>query len=285
MRTGPVSVSNSSTLRTTSAVDISGPITLPPVTDQSLHSSPAEQPADPVPVPSSSNDDPAPVSTYVRPQTPTEATFAAQATPDITDHGTHEHKTENQGSVLLEDHVSAPSTCVTNHSQFPVVAEFKQTPESPFSKYLKYPCMPASSTKKRKASSMPKAITGLQFRKMLQEKREKKEREDQEKLRRKEERLRKKKMKEEQTKLKKQKQLERKRKMMEKRHKNDEKKMLKHLDSDSDDATAVAANLCYMCEKPYGSDFIECEKCFRRFHFDCVQDEMLDDVPFECKFC
>ena len=168
-----------------------------------------------------SNENPAPVSTYVRPQTLTEATFKAQATPDITDHDAHQHKTENQGSVVLEDHVSTPSTCVTNHMQNPVVPELRQTPESQFSKY---PSMPASSTKKRKVSSMPKAIIGLQFRKMLQEKLEKKEREDQEKLRRKEECLRKK-MKEEKTKLKKQKQLEH--MVMEKCCKNEEKKMLR----------------------------------------------------------
>ena len=61
--------------------------------------------------------------------------------------------------------------------------------------------------------------------------------------------------------------------------------MEKETASDSDDATVVAPGKCYKCEEPYGKDFIECDQLFRRFHITCVQNEMIDGVPFECKYC
>ncbi|KAH3836008.1 hypothetical protein DPMN_109377 [Dreissena polymorpha] len=39
-------------------------------------------------------------------------------------------------------------------------------PESPFSKHLKFPTTPASSSKKKKSVSLPKAITGHDYRKL-----------------------------------------------------------------------------------------------------------------------
>lgn len=221
-----VSASNNTTMMTSSAVDISSQTTSPSVTSQSLDSSPEEQSGDPAPLQSSPNNDPAPVSTNGHPETPVEATIVAQPSLETADHGTPAHNEGNQDSVSpaeTENHVDAwsSSTCVNNKCQSSLVAQLKQTPSSPFSKY---PSTPTSSTKKRKAPVRPKAITGHEYRRLLQEKREKKERGEQEKLRTKEERINKMKMKEEQTKSKKQIQLERKRILMQKRRQNEKEK-------------------------------------------------------------
>ena len=185
---------------------------------------------------------------------------------------------------------SITDACVTNVADTPVKgAEFipgaSTAPESPFSKHLKYPTVPASNSKRKKPLPTPKAITGHGYRKLLQEKRALKEKQEKEKQQRKEERLRKKELKEQQDKIKKLRQLERKNAMQERKRKALEKFIEKATASDSDDAAVVATGKCYKCEQSYKVDFIECDKCFRKFHIACVQEEMIDDVPFECNYC
>ncbi|XP_060580984.1 glutamic acid-rich protein-like [Ruditapes philippinarum] len=120
---------------------------------------------------------------------------------------------------------------------------------------------------------------------MLKEKQEKKELEEREKQKRKEERLRKKIQREEQMKLKKKIRFERQRALMQKRKQKAHASLKNQLESDSDDAVEIKSGICYTCESQYTEEFIECEKCQRRFHIVCVQNEMIDGVPFECKFC
>ena len=38
----------------------------------------------------------------------------------------------------------------------------------------------------------------------------------------------------------------------------------------------VDANTCFTCEKPYDTDFIECNNCMRRFHIACVCDDYIE---------
>ena len=57
------------------------------------------------------------------------------------------------------------------------------------------------------------------------------------------------------------------------------------MDEGSDDAMDIDPGKCYQCEEEYDEDnYIQCEKCIRRFHLSCVEGEMLFDT-FECKYC
>lgn len=162
----------------------------------------------------------------------------------------------------------------------------KKTPESPFSKHLKYPEVQASQSKKRKMAPLPKAITGQAYRQLMLEKKALKEQQEKEKIKRKEERIQKKAMKDEQLRIKKIAQLERKRAMQEKKRKAAEKAVQEATASDSDDSQVpVVVGNCYKCEQPYENEYMVCDKCFRKFHVNCVQDDIIEGIPFECKYC
>lgn len=62
---------------------------------------------------------------------------------------------------------------------------------------------------------------------------------------------------------------------------------LENSDSDHENSLVVDRNMCYACETPYTDDYIECCRCFKRFHLTCVEDENegFEDLPFECRFC
>ena len=178
---------------------------------------------------------------------------------------------------------SAP--VVSDATALPVaaVAPTTSAPESPFSKYLKYPEIPKTKTTKRKVLPLPKAITGVAYRQLLLEKKEQKEREKREKEMRKEQRARQKILKEE---TKKQKKIAREKVMLARKKKKIEKDLEKAMGSDSDDSSEkIVPGKCYKCEDQYANEYIECEKCFRRFHIACVENEIIDDVPFECQYC
>lgn len=212
--------------------------------------------------------DQAQTDTYVQPPSPVTPIQSPQIKSPLTDVS----QTDLPVAVNSPNAANLPSTTCN-------------PPASPFSKYLKYPVVPQKNVKKRKIQPLPKAITGHEYRKLMQEKKELKEKELKEKIRRKEERVQKKMLKEEQTKIKKLQQAERKKVRMEKKRKAAEKMVEDATKSDSDDAAEVIVGKCYKCDQSYGNEFIECENCSRRFHITCVQEEMIDSVPFECKYC
>ncbi|KAH3816548.1 hypothetical protein DPMN_118065 [Dreissena polymorpha] len=80
-------------------------------------------------------------------------------------------------------------------------------------------------------------------------------------------------------------QMERKKAMQKRKRKAAEEMMEKETASDIDEATVVAPGKCYKCEAPYEKDFIEFDHCFRRIQITCVNNKMIDGVPFECKYC
>lgn len=134
---------------------------------------------------------------------------------------------------------------------------------------------------------MPKAITGTAYRQLLLEKKQKREQEIQEKLERKQERDRKRKEKEEEKKRKKVAQLEKKKKReaeKERRRAHREEMLQAVMQSDSDDSADIVPGICYTCERAYDT-FIQCIKCMRRFHIECVEAEFIADIEFECKYC
>lgn len=163
-------------------------------------------------------------------------------------------------------------------------------PASPFSKFLAIPVATTSTsnTKSRaKKTALPKAITGSAYRKLLVEKKAQKDQELHDKLRRKEERLQKRKEREQDKDRKKREQVFKRQRKADEREKKRilREKMLN--DSDSDDAQHVSVGKCYACEQGY-DDYIECSHCFKRFHFQCATDELMEtveDMPFECKYC
>lgn len=151
-------------------------------------------------------------------------------------------------------------------------------------------------TKKRaKQPPMPKAITGIKYRELLEKKQKAKEEDERVKKERQIERERKRKEREEEKERKKsdreekrQKKLESEKSKKEKRR-NMRERLLRELneESDSDNAMEVGEGECYACEMPYDA-FIACTKCFRHFHLDCVNEDFvegLEEVPFECKYC
>lgn len=164
---------------------------------------------------------------------------------------------------------------------------------SPFSKHLNIPT-PKTNTKCKavKKIVMPKAITGSAYRKLMEEKQKRKEEEQEKKEHRKAEREAKRKLKEEENIKRKAEAEAKRRKRAEDKQKKRalREKLLQYLensDSDSDTALEVDKMMCYTCELPYSTDFIECSSCFRRFHIECVEDDYLniDGLPFECKYC
>ncbi|XP_053403149.1 uncharacterized protein LOC123555840 [Mercenaria mercenaria] len=171
---------------------------------------------------------------------------------------------------------------------------------SPFSKHLSIPSPKvAAKSKVVKRLSIPKAITGSAYRKMMQDKIAQKEKDALEKEKRKEERLQKRKLKEEMlAKKKAESEAKRKRNAQEKEQKQQRREMRERLmqaravleDSSSDDndnAVPIDRRKCYTCDSAYTTDFIECVSCFRRFHIECVDDDYLnvEGLPFECKYC
>lgn len=164
----------------------------------------------------------------------------------------------------------------------------KPTTESPFSRHLKVPVVTATKKPTRQRVHIPKAITGDAFRKILIEKKAMKEKEEADKKKRKEERIEKQQKRKELSEKKKAETELRKRQRQQKNFEKERQQIRKAFgDSDeSDEMMASDPANCFKCDAPYIQDnYIQCDKCFRRFHMDCVEEEEMLLEPFECKYC
>jgi hypothetical protein len=165
-------------------------------------------------------------------------------------------------------------------------------PPSPFSKHLSLPLIDKCTTPRVQKTTIPKAITGSAYRKLLQERKIQKEEQEKEKEQRKQERIAKRKMKEDEKFKKRAEKEAKRREQAEKRRRKRElrEKLLQSLensDEESDGGVQVDTSACFTCEKPYDTDFMECSNCFRRFHIECACDDYMavEGLPFECKYC
>lgn len=188
---------------------------------------------------------------------------------------------------------------------------------------LKIPAAKPSEKRplKKESKHLPKAITGEKFRKILEEKRKRREQEEADKQERKRQRELRKQKKDEERKhkleqkeaKKKAREEQRQLKIQKKRQKQVEKHFLKRKrkesesssDSDVDmsglsdgsdvDMDFDVTRKCYICEELYDDTifWIACNKCPRMFHRRCVKtidlcamsEDEIEALQFECDFC
>jgi len=216
---------------------------------------------------------------------------------------TANNPTEELHIAPAEDNAPQPieteeAALATNIDQTENENASKKRSTSPFSTHLEIPAKIQQSKSKRARDPIPKAITGKNYRAYLTGIREKKAQKEREQELKRQERMAKKLQKEEENRRRKEQQ-QRKKKLREEKKRErvlkkqqkraEEDRILKDIEaSDSDDAVLEERGKCYACEKPYGDSFIQCTTCFRRFHVQCVEEDMLcgtEDIPFECKYC
>lgn len=196
------------------------------------------------------------------------------------------------------------------------VAPSNAAASSPFSKYLIVPKAETTQKAKPKCIKLPKAITGDAFRKILQDKKDQKEKLEREKQQRKEEREKKKLEREEEMKRKKKEPEEKKAKKalakerklkVQEFNKKNLKRKREHSDSESSNGNYsvndssefdfdINSKKCYKCEAAYDDKepltWIACSSCPRLFHrrctdidFDQMTEDDVENFLFECLFC
>ncbi|KAH3845955.1 hypothetical protein DPMN_088250 [Dreissena polymorpha] len=197
----------------------------------------------------------------------------------------------NADAPHISDEMIQGAPCEPNESTTESRPDVNNAPQSPMSKKFVIPKVQEAKNNKVEHTPLPKPVTGVKFREIIEQKRLDKEAVEKAKMERQPDRDRKRKKREEAKEKKKAEKDEKRRQKInvarEKKRKKSEMRarILQALEESSGgEGIKVADGHCYACERSYDVN-IDCTMCYRRFHMECVEDDYLDDVPFECIYC